>query len=244
MGWYRKLAASSSQDAATFQSDVCWSAWRALRNWRKCIILTATEPKCWFLLLLLRPWWLSLRPNLNILTFPLHLLLVVRWNGTRRRRRISDKVGWTVWDSVRVINNVTCSISHDWTRSRQEDGNRRSYFQYSRQRWCGEGSAAVWLKDLYLYKRVSALTIYIVASYPLTNHGGVVTVFYMLRSPSDPSCSNQTRNGTMSPFWEWTDSATYEGTKTIREREYDYWSYSVSKTHCHHKLALGLYDIV
>ena len=50
------------------------------------------------------------------------------------------------------------------------------------------------------------------------------------RTPNDPSCINQTRNGTLSPFWEWTLQATYEGTKVIRSREYDSWSYVVSCT--------------
>ena len=49
------------------------------------------------------------------------------------------------------------------------------------------------------------------------------------RDPNDPSCINQTRNGTLSPFWEWTKRATYEGTTVIREREYDQWSYVVSE---------------
>ena len=49
------------------------------------------------------------------------------------------------------------------------------------------------------------------------------------RAPSDPSCINQTRNGTLSPFWEWTDSAIHEGIITIHSRDYDLWSYVVSR---------------
>ena len=49
------------------------------------------------------------------------------------------------------------------------------------------------------------------------------------REPGKLSCVNQTRNGTLSPFWEWTGNAIYEGTVTIREMEYDRYSYAVSQ---------------
>ena len=47
------------------------------------------------------------------------------------------------------------------------------------------------------------------------------------RPPSDLRCINQTRNGTLSPFWEWTMLANYEGTVNIHERDCDLWSYAV-----------------
>ena len=65
----------------------------------------------------------------------------------------------------------------------------------------------------------------------------LVSLFiFCYRPPSNPSCNNQTRNGTMSPFWKWTINAVLEGDKTIRERVYDMWSYAVSPIE--HKLVL------
>ena len=49
------------------------------------------------------------------------------------------------------------------------------------------------------------------------------------RPPANPSCNNQTRNGTLSPFWEWTANAVFEGDQEIRERVYDLWSYAVGR---------------
>ena len=68
----------------------------------------------------------------------------------------------------------------------------------------------------------------------ILSHNKILFVFVVRRtmsrrSPTAPSCINQTRNGTMSPFWEWTSKATFEGDKKIRERLYDLYSYAVSQ---------------
>ena len=53
-------------------------------------------------------------------------------------------------------------------------------------------------------------------------------VMCTLRTKGMEHCIEEESNGKLAGFWDWLDTATYEGKRKYREIDYDLWGYTVS----------------